>query len=244
MRVLIVDDEAPARERLRRMIGELGGHEVVGEAGDGQGALQAVAALAPEVVLLDVRMPGMGGLELAYHLASLEHPPAVVFATAYDEFAIDAFDARAVGYLLKPVRAERLASALARAAQLRRGDLDALASAAGGREARRHLCARVRGELRLVPVDEVLYFRADLKYVAVRHLHGEVLIEESLKALEDEFAARFVRVHRNALVALDRIEALERDAAGHARLRLRGCDEQLEVSRRLVADLKGRMKGG
>jgi len=244
MRILLVDDEAPARDRLRRLIAELGGHEVVGEAGDGASALRAVGALQPELVLLDVRMPGMSGLELAYHIATLEHPPAVVFATAHDEFAIDAFDARAIGYLLKPVRAERLASALARAAQLKRDELDALADAVGGREARRHICARVRGELRLVPIEEVLYFRADLKYVTVRHLHGEVLIEESLKALEDEFAARFVRIHRNALVALDRVEALERDPEGHARLRLRGCDEPLEVSRRLVADLKGRMKGG
>lgn len=244
MKILLVDDEAPARERLRRLIEELGGHQVVGEAADGASALRAVSALAPELVLLDVRMPGMGGLELAYHLATLEHPPAVVFATAHDEFAVDAFDARAVGYLLKPVRAERLASALARAAQLKRDDLDALSAAAGGREARRHICARVRGELRLVPIEEVIYFRADLKYVTVRHLHGEVLVEESLKALEDEFVTRFVRVHRNALVALDRIEALERDAEGHSRLRLRGCDETLEVSRRLVAELKGRMKGG
>ena len=139
MRVLIVDDEAPARERLRRMLGELGGHEVVGEAADGASALRAVATLAPELVLLDVRMPGMSGLELAYHLAAAEHPPAVVFATAYEEFAVDAFDARAVGYLLKPVRAEKLAAALARAMQLTRPQLDALAAAAGVREARRHI---------------------------------------------------------------------------------------------------------
>lgn len=241
MRILLVDDEAPARERLRRMIAELGGHEVVGEAVDGADALRQAAALVPDAVLLDVRMPGMNGLEVAYHLATLERAPAVVFATAYEEFAVDAFDARAVGYLLKPVRAEKLASALARAQPLDRAAVGALAREGG--EARRNVCARVRGELRLIPVDDVVYFRADLKYVTVRHKHGEVLIEESLKALEDEFGARFVRVHRNALVAVAAIEALERDAEGHARVRLRGIGETLEVSRREVAAVKERLQG-
>lgn len=240
MKVLLVDDEAPARERLRRMLGELGGHEVVGEAADGASALRQAAALQPDVVLVDVRMPGMSGLELAYHLATLEHPPAVVFATAYDEFAVDAFDARAIGYLLKPVRAEKLAAALARASQLSRGQVDELA--VGAHDARRHICARVRGELRLVPISEVIYFRADLKYVTVRHEGGEVLIEESLRTLELEFASGFLRIHRNALCAIDRIEALERDPEGHARVRLRGCDETLEVSRRLVGEVKSRLK--
>jgi two-component system response regulator AlgR len=241
MRILIVDDEAPARERLRRMLDELGGHEVVGEAGDGASALRQASALNPDLVLLDVRMPGMNGLEVAYHLATLERAPAVVFATAYEEFAVDAFDARAVGYLLKPVRAEKLASALARAQPLDHGALGAI-SRQGGGEARRNVCARVRGELRLIPIEEVAYFRADLKYVTVRHQHGEVLIEESLKALEDEFGERFVRVHRNALVAVAAIEALERDAEGHARVRLRGISETLEVSRREVAAVKDRLR--
>src|SRR5688572_26321815 len=190
MRILIVDDEAPARERLRRMVEELGGHEVVGEAADGASALRAASTLGPDAVLLDVRMPGMNGLEVAYHLATLERAPAVVFATAYEDFAVEAFDARAVGYLLKPVRAEKLASALGRAQQLGRDALGEVARS-GGAEARRNVCARVRGELRLIPIEDVVYFRADLKYVTVRHLHGEVLIEESLKALEDEFGARF-----------------------------------------------------
>ncbi len=241
MRILLVDDEAPARERLRRMVDELGGHEVVGEAVDGASALRQAAALAPDVVLLDVHMPGMNGLEVAYHLATLERAPAVVFATAYEEFAVDAFDARAVGYLLKPVRAEKLASALDRARPLDHEALGAL-SRQSGSEARRNVCARVRGELRLIPVDEVIYFRADLKYVTVRHQHGEVLIEESLKALEDEFGARFVRVHRNSLVAIAAIEALERDAEGHARIRLRGISETLEVSRREIAAVKDRLR--
>ena len=240
MRVLLVDDEAPARERLRRMIEELGGHEIVGEAGDGVTALRHTAALAPDLVLVDIRMPGMSGIELAYHLAALDRPPAVVFATAYDEFAVDAFDSRAIGYLLKPVRQEKLAAAFARAATLTRAQVGELAAQTN--EARRHICARVRGELRLVPIEDIVYFRADLKYVTVRHQGGEVLIEESLRALEQEFMSRFVRVHRNALVAIDRIEALERDDDGHSRIRLRGAEETLEVSRRLVGDLKSRLK--
>lgn len=240
MRVMIVDDEPLARERLRKLIETLGGHEVVGEAGDGASALRQTVALAPDLVLVDVRMPGMSGIELAYHLAALDRPPAVVFATAYDEFAVDAFDARAIGYLLKPVRQEKLAAALARAATLTRVEAGELAAQSG--ESRRHICARVRGELRLVPIDEVIYFRADLKYVTVRHDGGEVLIEESLRTLEQEFATRFVRVHRNALCAIDRIMALERDAEGHSRIRLRGADETLEVSRRVVGDLKSRLK--
>lgn len=240
MRILLVDDEAPARERLRRMLGELGGHEVIGEAADGATALRMAAELQPDVALVDVRMPGLSGLELAYHLATLDRPPAVVFATAYDEFAVDAFDARAIGYLLKPVRAEKLAAALARANQLSRTEVGALAHDA--KDTRRHICARVRGELRLVPVSEIIYFRADLKYVTVRHDGGEVLIEESLRALELEFSTAFLRIHRNAICAVDRIEALERDAEGHARVRMRGCDETLEVSRRLVGDVKARLK--
>jgi two-component system response regulator AlgR len=232
VRVLLVDDEAPARERLRRMVEELGGHEVVGEAADGANGLRHAVALAPDLVLVDVRMPGMSGIELAFHLAALDRPPAGVFATAYDEFAVVAVDARAIGYLLKPVRQEKLAAAFARAATLSRTQVGELAARVN--EARRHICARVRGELRLVPIEEVVFFRADLKYVTVRHAGGEVLIEEIVE--------RFVRVHRNALVALDRIEALERDVDGHARVRLRGAEETLEVSRRLVGDLKARLK--
>lgn len=242
MKIAIADDEAPARERLRRLLDEIGGHEIVGEAADGRSALLLAERVQPEVMLLDIRMPGMDGLEVARHLALFERPPAVVFTTAYDSFALKAFETGAIAYLVKPVRRERLAQALVQAVRLTRAQLAALASQEALPARRRHICARLRGRLELVALEEVLYFRADLKYVTVRHLRGEVLIEESLKALEREFGDEFVRVHRNALAALRHIAALERDAAGHFRLRLRGCEETLEVSRRLAAEVKQRIR--
>jgi two-component system response regulator AlgR len=245
MRLMIVDDEAPARERLAQIVAELPGHDVVGTAADGREALEQLDAAAPDALLLDIRMPGIDGLEVARHLAGLEQAPAVIFTTAYDEFALDAFDAGAVAYLLKPVRRDKLEAALAAAQRVTRAQLASLEGRRGAaRAARRHICARVRGELRLVAIDDIAYFRADQKYVTVRHAGGELLIEESLKHLEDEFAPRFLRVHRNALVALRQIEALERDAAGHSHLRLRGIPETLEISRRLLADVKERLKQG
>lgn len=240
MKLIIVDDEPLARSRLRQLVEALPGCEVAGEAGDGRAALELVARENPDVVLLDIRMPGMDGLEAARHLAGFEAPPAVIFTTAYDHYAIAAFDAQAAGYLLKPVRAERLKEALAAARRPNRAQLAALG--AEMRSARRHISARMRGELKLVPVDEVLYFRADQKYVTVRHAQGEVLIEESLKSLEEEFGDRFLRIHRNALVAADRVAALERDEHGHAFIRLRGCEETLEVSRRMAGEVRRRLK--
>jgi two-component system response regulator AlgR len=245
MRLMIVDDEPPARERLARLVAELAGHDVVAEAGDGREALERLDAAAADALLLDIRMPGMDGLEVARHLAGLEQAPAVIFTTAYDEFALAAFDAGAVAYLLKPVRREKLEAALAAAQRVSRAQLAALEAGRGpARAARRHICARVRGELRLVPIEEIAYFRADQKYVTVRHAGGELLIEESLKHLEDEFGSRLMRIHRNALVAIEHIEALERDDEGQARLKLKRIPETLEVSRRLLAEVKERLKQG
>lgn len=242
MRLMIVDDEAPARARLVQLLAEEAGHEVVAEAESGPAALAALDSAQPDILLLDIRMPGMDGLEVARHLAGLEQAPAVVFTTAYDEFALAAFDAGAVAYLLKPVRRERLLAALARASRLTRAQLGALDQRPALSRARRHICARVRGELRLVAIEEVACFRADHKYVTVCHSGGELLIEESLKHLEEEFGSRFLRVHRNALVSLDHVAALERSPDGGARLRLRGVAEPLEVSRRALAEVKDRLK--
>jgi len=240
MRILIVDDEPPARLRLHSLLQQLPGVEIVGEAGDGGTALKQVEALNPDVVLLDIRMPGMDGLECARHLAALSTPPAVIFVTAYDRFAIEAFEAQAMDYLVKPMRKERLEAALARAKRpnaAQRAALEATSVAVpGGR--RRQLCVRVRDSLRLVDVERIYYFRADQKYVTVRHDTGEVLIEDSLKALEEEFQDEFVRIHRNALVAVRAIDALEKNDHGHFHVRLRGLDEKLEVSRRLVPDVR------
>ena len=240
MKVLLVDDEALARDRLRRLLADLPDCEICGEAADGRSALEDCERLQPDVVLMDIRMPGMDGLEAARHLAGLPDPPAVIFTTAFGDHALEAFEACAVDYLLKPIRGERLAAALGNARRLTRVQAAQLDSAVGG--ARSHICVRVRGNLHLIPVTDVRFFRADNKYVTVRTGDAEYLIEESLKALEDEFAARFLRIHRNALVAADFMVGLEKDIEGRCLVVLGGIGERLEVSRRHLPELRARLK--
>jgi two-component system, LytTR family, response regulator AlgR len=241
-RVLIVDDEPPARERLRRLLAELEDIEVAAEAGTGVQAVRLAGELHPDVVLLDVRMPGMNGLEAARHMALLPQPPAVVFTTAYDAYAMEAFEAQAVGYLLKPVRAEKLATALRRTARLAGKQLAVLAAGDPQHSARTHVAARLADQVRLIPVPEVYYFAADQKYTTVRHKGGSDLIEDSLRTLEEEFGAQFVRVHRNALVSVSRLAAIERDSVGQYQVVLRDIDERLAVSRRLAGELRERFR--
>lgn len=247
MNVLIVDDEPPARDRLRQLLEEDGRHAIVGEAQNGREALDLSAKLAPDVVLLDISMPGMSGIETAHHLNALEKPPAVVFTTAYDEYAIEAFDARAIGYVLKPVRRERLERAMEQAARLSSGLLNEAAGAAGA-ERRQHVCARARGELKLIPVADIDYFLADQKYVRVSHRGGEDLLDDSLKTLEEEFADRFVRIHRGALVAVAKIESLRRTEDGRMEVALRSGNgrsegDALVISRRHLAEVRRRLRG-
>ncbi len=242
MRVLIVDDEPPARERLRSMVVEAGEFEVAGEAGHGEQAIDMVDKLTPDIVLLDVRMPGIDGLEVARHLATLPEPPAVIFTTAFDEYALQAFDSEAVAYLLKPIRAEKLRAALAKAARLTRPQLQQVAAAAREPTHRLHIGVRGRDGLKLIPIEEVFYFHADQKYTTVKHLKGEDLIEDSLKTLEEEFSASFVRIHRNAVVNTRYLERIARDASGQHFVHLRGLPDALEVSRRMAGDLKDRFR--
>jgi two-component system response regulator AlgR len=242
LRVLIVDDEPPARERLRSMLVEFGGFDIVGDAGNGAQALELVDTLLPDIVLLDVRMPGIDGLEVARQLATLEEPPAVIFTTAFDEYALQAFDSQAVAYLLKPIRAEKLKAALAQAGRLTRPQLQQVASAAREPAHRSHIGVRGRDGLRLIPLEEVMCFQADQKYTTVKHQKGEDLIEDSLKTLEEEFTASFVRVHRNALVNTRYLERIARDATGQHFVHLRGMSQPLEVSRRMAGDLKDRFR--
>ena len=243
MKCLIVDDETLARERLKRLLGEVQGYEVCGEADSGGQALQQVQLLQPELVLLDIRMPGMDGLEAARHLANLERPPAVIFTTAFGDHALEAFETQAVDYLLKPIHPERLQQALEKAGRLSSAQLQKLHETHnhGGR---RHLCARNRGNLELIPVDEVLFLHADSKYVTVCSATQRILIEESLKSLEDEFGDRFIRIHRNALVAVAAIRGLEKDADGHNCVVLDGVDARLEVSRRQLPEVRKRIRAG
>jgi len=245
MKVLIVDDEAPARDRLRQLLEDSGEHDIVGEAAHGQEALDIAAKMAPEVVLLDIRMPGVDGIETAHHLNSFEPAPAIVFTTAYDEYAIDAFDANAVGYVLKPVRRERLDQALSQAARLTRAALSDIGKQSGISEQRRHVCARIQGDLKLIPIADVLYFVADQKYVSVIHAKGRDLIDDPLKSLEEEYRDQFVRIHRGALVAVKAVDALKKDEEGRTQVMLRHCDDDdLFVSRRHVANVKRRLKKG
>ena len=193
------------------------------------------------MVLLDIAMPGVDGLEAARHLAAFDPRPAVVFCTAYDEHALSAFEAAAIDYLMKPIRAERLAAALERARMFIAGR-ETQAPVASNSQPRTHLCARLRGSLRLIPVDDIHYLQAEEKYVVVHHARGEDLIEESLKSLETEFAERFVRIHRNCLVARNEIVELRRAGDGHTQAVLRHGAHPLEVSRRCVAQLRDTLR--
>jgi two-component system response regulator AlgR len=244
LRVLIVDDEPPARERLARMLAGLPDVAVVGEAGNGADAVTACARLVPDVVLLDIRMPGMDGLEAARHLNALEAPPAVIFVTAHDEHALEAFEAQAVGYLLKPVRQEKLARALQRAARVAAPQLLRVAEQAQLGRRRQQICARLGDQLRLIPVEDILYFAAGQKYVTVRHRGGSDLIDESLRALAVEFAPDFVRIHRNSLVALRQVDAVERTADGQYVVHVKDCDDTLPMSRRHATEALRQIRGG
>jgi two-component system response regulator AlgR len=242
LRVLIVDDEPPARERLSSMLAEVGDFVLAGEADNGEQAIDMVDRLTPDIVLLDVRMPGIDGLEVARHLAALPTPPAVIFTTAFDEYALQAFDSEAVAYLLKPIRAEKLRAALAKAERLSRAQLQQVATATRTAAHRTHIGVRGRDGLKLIPIEEVFCFQADQKYTTVKHLNGEDLIEDSLKTLEEEFATNFVRIHRNALVNTKFLERIARDASGQHFVHLRGLPDALEVSRRMAGDLKDRFR--
>lgn len=250
-RLFIVDDEAPARARLKMLLSDIGGecpHELVGEAGDARSALDAIAAALPDIVLLDVQMPGMTGIELAAQLAQRQTlAPAVIFITAHDEYALKAFEVQALDYLLKPVRAARLAEAVRRIWALRSPQAQsggASGATYAASPARPHFCVQERGRLLLVPVADVVYCKAELKYVTLRTRTQEFILEESLASIEEEMADIFIRVHRNALVARAAIAGVERashDADGDSEVDrghepwqviLRGIDERLPISRR------------
>lgn len=237
LKVVLVDDEAPARSRLKELIADcapLMPAKVVGEAANGREALELLASVAADLVLVDIRMPQMSGIEFARHALALASPPAIIFVSAYDEYAIKAFELRALDYLLKPVRQARLLAALKRARGLSAPSGERLRGLESA--PRRHLSAPERGRITLVPVTDILYLRAELKYVTVRTAAREHLVEESLSHLEQEFADAFVRIHRNCLVAKSRIRGFEKadlqDGEQGWMVLLDGCAERLPVSRR------------
>jgi two-component system response regulator AlgR len=230
LRILIVDDEAPARDRLRRMLSELPSFDVVGEAGSGQQALQAIEELSPDILLLDISMPGMDGMTLARTLQKGGLQPAVIFCTAYQNQALEAFEAEAVDYLVKPVRSERLAQALEKARRFI-GDREDEAPNA-------YLKSTVGGKVLLTPVQRVICLLAEDKYTTVVHEKGRTVIDESLTELESRFGDEFFRIHRNALISTRHLRGLERGDNGCVVAVLSGADDRPEVSRRNVAALR------
>lgn len=237
--VLVVDDEQLARERLIRLIEALEGYTVCGEAENGEQALVEIRQKEPDIVLLDIRMPGMDGLAAAQQIANLETPPAIIFCTAYDEYAISAFKVQAIDYLLKPVRKEALEAALQQAGKLNKVQLNENQKPESQSEtASPYLVAKTWKGSELIDITHIHYFMADQKYVTVHHKNGETVIDNTLKELESDYAPRFLRIHRNSLVNTDFIEALVRNSTGHYVIRLKNNSGDIAVSRRHINDVK------
>ncbi|MBL4621569.1 MAG: response regulator transcription factor [Immundisolibacteraceae bacterium] len=245
LQVLIVDDEAPARARLRQLLDDTNqDHQQLavcccGEAADGLQALAQVDRLQPDLLLLDIRMPAMDGLEVARHLQQLDKPPAVIFTTAYDEFALQAFDANAVHYLVKPIRQQHLAEALSR---VKTNQPPApLPSDITANSPRSHFNINQNGNRYLVPVTDLLFLQAEQKYVTLHTADKEWLVDESLVHIEQEFGQQFIRVHRNALARVQAISGIGKNSDGFSLL-FQPTDKQLPVSRRRIAALRKALK--
>jgi two-component system response regulator AlgR len=244
MDLLVVDDELLARQRLVRMIEKLDDCQVVGEAENAEEALASICAQDPDVVLLDIRMPGEDGLSLAHRIAELEDPPVIIFCTAFNEYALEAFGTLAVGYLLKPVKTEQLKEVLDKAQRVNKLQRAVVQEqrVPHAHPQRSHITAKTRRGVELIAIEDVRYFIADQKYVTVYHLGGEHLLDETLKELEEEFGDNFLRIHRNALISVQHIEAVERNAQGHYQVRLSGTEHKPAVSRRHAGNLKTLLK--
>jgi len=242
MNILIVDDEPLARQRLIGLVQGLNGFEACANASNGKDALRLAQELKPDVVLLDIRMPGMDGIETAHHMNRLSKPPAIVFTTAFSEHALKAFETHAVDYLLKPIKQDRLHDALEAAARLTKPQLEQLKFIDEQPKVRTHICVKTRGSLELVPIESIRYFLADHKYVTLRTDDHECLIEESLKSLEGEFSHLFTRIHRNALIADRFMTGLEKNSEGHCVITIEGIEERLEISRRHLPHVRKKIK--
>ncbi len=244
MDILICDDEPLALERLSRLVTQLG-HQVTGYATHGQQAVELARSLEPDVVLLDIQMTEMDGLACAQYLRQLEPMPAIIFCTAYDHHALDAFKSNAEGYLLKPVMQQELQQVLDHLIRLTQAQVSCLKQKETMEElkiSRHQIAAKTYRGVELVPVENVYYFLADQKYVTVRHKNGSVLIDETLKDLETEFGDQFIRIHRNALVSVNYLDGLEVVSSGQYQVRCRELEERLAVSRRHLPNLRERIQ--
>jgi two-component system response regulator AlgR len=244
LQVLVVDDEPLARSRLRTLLGDCTAPaaHVGGEAANATQAMDLLRRQPFDAVLLDIRMPGADGLALAQALRMIERPPAVIFVTAHAEHAVDAFELEAADYLTKPVRLERLQVALQKAER-------SVIAARGAQPEPppEMLVIQDRGRTERVPLPEVLYFKAELKYVTVRTAARSYILDASLSELEDKYTAQFMRVHRNALVARHAVRALERhddpEEGEVWAVRLNGIEELLAVSRRQLGAVREALTG-
>lgn len=234
--VFIVDDESLARERLKRLIQTNTLYQICGEAENGEQALISIPSVKPDIVLLDIRMPGLDGLDVAQHLSKMHPPPAIIFCTAYDEYAFKAFDYNAIGYLLKPVRQEDLFKALGQAKQLSQLQIKQLKQQ--NEEKQTTFIAHSWQGHELIPFEDIFYFKADQKYLTVVHRGGETISDQTLKELEQRYANQLVRVHRNTLVNLSHVSSLTKDNEGHYRVLFKDCTDSIQVSRRHVSDVK------
>jgi len=243
IKVLIVDDEPLARERLYRLVKEIDGFDPVASAENGLEALGFLNNNPIDLVLLDIQMPGLTGMEVAEQCQQMDNPPAIIFCTAYDQHAIDAFKVSAIDYLLKPIGSKALITALNKAKTW----IEKMAPAATVQQPeaeptyRKNISAKTHQGEALIPIDSIYYFHAEQKYTVVYHEEGEVLIDDSLKSLEQEYENVFFRVHRNALIAIDRIERLASTEEGH-KVYLKGLETGISVSRRHAAGLKNLMR--
>lgn len=241
MNVLIVDDEQLARQRLRKMLSATAGCQIIGEAETGEDALRKTQVTQPDVVLMDIRMPGMDGIEAARYISRMDKPPAIIFTTAFSDHALNAFETHAIDYLLKPIKQSRLEAALDAAKRMNKAQLNQL-RADKNNDARQKICVKNRGSLELIPVEEIIYFKADQKYVTLRTAEQEYLIEESLKVLEEEFSQQFIRIHRNAIVAQHMLTGLTKNNDGHACIQFNDIDDLLEISRRHLSAIRKRLR--
>ena len=243
MRIVVCDDEPLARERLVRIV-QKSGHEVVAQAKTGIEAIVAVASQQPDIILLDIRMPDMDGVECAQELAKLQHPPAIIFVTDYDHYAIAALKANAIGYLLKPANKDELLEALQKATNLNAAQLNEIRKLEHPtlRSVREYIVARTHRGVELINLKDIYYFTADQKYVKVRHKEGVVLIDDTLKELEQEFEGELFRVHRNAIINIKYLDFLETLDAGQYQLHFKGINETLAVSRRHLSALRGKIQ--
>lgn len=243
MDILICDDEPLAVARLSRLVTQLG-HHVVDTVSHGLQVLESVRKMKPDVVLLDIQMPEMNGLACAQILNQMQPMPAIIFCTAYNDYALEAIQSRANGYLLKPIELQELKNVLDQVTELNQAQMTTLEKEQIMEEKvkRQQIVAKTYRGVELIPIENIYYFLADQKYVTVRHKNGSVLIDETLKDLENEFSERFVRIHRNALVAQDYIDGLEVVTSGQYQVRCREIPEKLSVSRRHLSALKEKLQ--